>query len=106
MNAPLLEPPVTRWECHHCSFTDCTREVEPHSRFHHCAGLGITAPMVPEGTRARVVAHERDDYINGDLVRFNDDGRPIASITTEYPDGHQDCVVFAATAQTGSSAKS
>lgn len=104
MGVPLLEPPVTRWECNHCSFRDTTREAGPHSRFHACAGLGMTAPMVQEGSGARLIVHERDDYIGDEDVQLSADGRPIASIQTEHADGHTDCVVFAPTAHAGAGA--
>jgi hypothetical protein len=100
VQVPMFAIPVRRWECSHCNQTDVTREVEPHTRFHHCAGLGITAPMVPEGSRARVVANEREDYVGTEDVRLDDAGRPVMSISTEYPDGRNDLVVFAPTAST------
>lgn len=99
MQIPMLQAPVRRWECPNCDFTDVTREVEPHSRFHACAGLnGFTAPMVPEGSKARVIANEREDYVGAEDVRTDAAGRPIMSITTEHEDGHTDCVVYAPTA--------
>lgn len=104
MDVPILEPAVTRWECGHCSYTDTTRVAEPHSRFHHCAGLGITAPMVREGSGARTVANDREDYVGKEVVQTNDNGRPVMSITTEYPDGHTDLVVLAPIATTRSAA--
>ena len=95
----LLEPPVTRWECAHCTFRDVTRVAGPHSRFHPCAGLGgITAPMIPEGTAAKVVAVEREDYIGGEDVQYNAAGRPIMQVLTERSDGSNDVIVFAPTA--------
>lgn len=102
---PVLEPPVTNWECPHCNTTDSTREAQPHTRFHACPGLGITAPMIREGSGARLVKNEREDYEGSEDVRRDADGRPIASISTEYPDGRNDLVVFAPTATAGASAR-
>jgi hypothetical protein len=53
--------------------------------------------MLPAGVRAKISVNEREDYINGDLVQRDENGRPIMSITTEREDGI-DCVAFAPTA--------
>lgn len=91
---PILAP-EHRWECPNCQYTDVTHETEAHSRFHPCRGLkGLTAPMVPAGTRCKVEAHEREDYINGDDVQTDGDGRPIMNVITTRDDG-QDCTVYA-----------
>lgn len=87
-----------RWECPNCPATDVTRQAQPHTRFHACPGLnGLTAPMVPAGTRCKVEAVEREDYINGDLVQVDGQGRPVMSVITTRDDG-QDCAVYAPTA--------
>ena len=78
----------TRWTCPNCPATDVTHEAQPHTRFHTCRGLkGLTAPMVPAGTRCKVEALERQDYINGDLVQTDGEGRPVMSIITTRDDG-------------------
>lgn len=90
-----------RWECPNCTHTDVTNEALPHSRFHPCRGLrGLTAPMIPAGTKAKIEAHDRDDYVNGEHVQTDVDGRPIMSVTTTRDDG-EDCLVFAPTATNG-----
>jgi hypothetical protein len=87
-----------RWECPNCTLTDVTHDPRPHSRMHDCAGLkGLTAPMVPAGTKCKVETHEREDYIAGELVRTDGDGRPIMNLITTRDDG-TDCVVYAPTA--------
>lgn len=92
---PLLEPPVTRWECPNCPAEDVTSEAQPHTRFHICAGLaGLNAPMVPAGTKAKVVAHEREDYIGREDVQFDGNQRPVMSVTTTRDDG-EDLAVYA-----------
>lgn len=85
---------ATRWECPNCPQTAVTPGVGGN-RFHDCPGVGgLTAPMVVRGTRCKVVAKEREDYINGEDVTYNADGRPIMSIETTRNDG-TDVVVFA-----------
>lgn len=91
----LLQPPEQHWECPNCDLKDVTREANPHTRFHSCPGLkGITAPMIPEGVRAIVVANEREDYVGNQDVHYDNEGRPIMSVTTIRDDG-QDCAVLA-----------
>ncbi len=90
----------TRWECPNCTHTDVTHETRPHSRFHNCRGLrGLWAPMVEAGTRCKVEARDREDYVNGDLVRTDGEGRPVMSVVTTRDDG-QDCAVYAPCATT------
>jgi hypothetical protein len=91
----LLLTPEQRWECPNCTETSVTREARPHSRMHDCRGLkGLTAPMVPAGTRCKVEAHEREDYLNGDTVTRDGDGLPIMNVTTTREEGN-DVAVFA-----------
>lgn len=92
-----LAPPERRWECPNCTHTDVTREVAPHSRFHFCPKLGLSAPMVPAGTRAKVEAVEREDYIGDEDVQVNDAGRPIMAVVTTRDEGN-DVAVYAPTA--------
>jgi hypothetical protein len=88
----------THWICPNCPAVDVTHEVEPHTRFHDCAGLaGLTAPMVREGVKCKVEAVEREDYVGNEDVRYDDNGRPIMSVLTTRDDGN-DLVVFAPTA--------
>jgi len=102
---PVFEPPVKRWECSHCAFRDVTTQLEPHTRFHACPGMGgMTTPMVEEGSGARTVAVAREDYVGREHVQMADDGRVLTSISTEYPDGRNDLVVFAPTASTSANA--
>lgn len=90
-----------RWECPNCTFTDVTYETQPHSRFHACRGLrGLTAPMVPAGTKCKVQAMDRQDYVNGDLVQTDGEGRVVMSVVTTRDDG-QDCAVYAPCATGG-----
>lgn len=94
MNVPRLAP-EHRWACPNCTQTDVTREPRPHTRFHTCAGLrGLTAPFLPAGTRARVEARDRDDYVGGDMVTTDGDGRPVMAVVTTRDDG-EDVAVMA-----------
>ncbi len=96
--------PEQRWSCPNCTAEEVTRQVEPHTRFHACRGLrGLTAPMVPTGTRCKVVAHEREDYIGDEDVQYDGNGRPVMSVETVREDGN-DLAVFAPTAHGGMSA--
>lgn len=94
---PILQP-ERRWACPSCDLTDVTREAQPHTRMHACRGLkGLTAPMVPAGIHAEHRAVEREDYINGDLVQTDGEGRPVMAVYTHRDDGI-DCTVYAPTA--------
>lgn len=85
-----------RWTCPNCTTTAVTHGAG--NRFHPCAGLaGLLAPMVLDGVRASVRAVLREDYIGGEDVRCDGEGRPVTAVVTEREDG-QDCVVYAPTA--------
>jgi hypothetical protein len=91
----VLLQPERRWSCPNCTRTDVTHEARPHSRFHSCRGLkGLTAPMVPDGTRCKVEAVERGDYVGKEIVTLDGDNRPVMSVVTTRDNG-QDCAVFA-----------
>lgn len=95
---PILQPRIIHWYCPNCSATQVTREPRPHTRFHSCPGLyGLTAPMLEVGTKAKVVAKEREDYVGTDIVQTDDRGVPMMSVVTTRDDG-QDAIVFAPTA--------
>jgi hypothetical protein len=94
MEIPILKP-EQRWECPNCTATDVTHESGPHTRFHACRGLrGLTAPYVPAGTRCKVEAVEREDYINKEAVTLDGEGRPVMRVETTRNDGN-DVAVFA-----------
>ena len=90
---PVLAP-ERRWECPNCDHTDVTREPEPHTRMHTCSGLrGLTAPMVPAGTKAKVETVERGDYVGDEIVTTDGEGRPVMAVVTTRDEG-QDCAVL------------
>lgn len=99
MTVPLVGV-TRRWHCPACGLTDVTHEPRPHTRFHTCHRLrGLTAPMVPAGTRAKVEVREREDYVGNERVQLDPErGRPVMSIVTIRDDG-EDVVVFAPSAQ-------
>lgn len=100
---PVLLASEQRWECPNCTATDVThlRADLPASRFHPCRGLqGLTAPMVPAGTRCKVQALGREDYIAGDHVTADGEGRPVMAVETIRDDG-TDRAVFAPCAVAG-----
>lgn len=98
MTLPLLSP-ERRWECPNCTATHITRETQPHTPFHTCRGLrGLTAPFVPAGTKAKVEAMERGDYVGHELVQTDGEGRPVMAVVTTRDEG-QDCAVLAPTAR-------
>jgi hypothetical protein len=88
VDVPLLHA-VTRWECPNCDVTDATAPLPPgSSRFHTCAGLhSLTAPLVRAGTRCKVTAEERADYLGGEIQATGDDGRPYMAVRTTRDDG-------------------
>jgi hypothetical protein len=94
----ILQPPQQRWSCPNCPATDVT--FGKPNRFHRCRGLaGLLAPLVLDGSGARVLAVEREDYIAGQLVQYDGEGRPVAAVVTERPDGSRDVMVNAPTAK-------
>lgn len=96
MTIPLLTR-EQRWTCPNCDTETVTHDPRANP-FHRCRGLaGLTAPLVPAGTRCKVTAHEREDFIGRESVQLHE-GRPIAQIRTERDEG-QDCVVLAPTAR-------
>lgn len=91
----ILRPVARHWHCPNCDLTTVTNRPDVHTPFHACRGLrGISAPMVPDGTRAKVETREREDYIGAERVQVDGDNRPVMSVVTTRDDG-QDCAVLA-----------
>lgn len=99
MNVPLLHS-FDDWECPNCDVTDHTPALPPGaSRFHTCAGLHLlTAPLVRAGTRCKVEAEVRADYLGNEIQNTGDDGKPYMAIRTTREDG-DDLAVNAGLAQ-------
>lgn len=98
MGAPLFVV-ERQWYCPNCPVTSVTSESRPHSQFHTCAGLrGLVAPLLEVGTKAKVEAREREDYVGSEKVQLDPErGRPVMSVVTTRDNG-QDTIVFAPTA--------
>jgi hypothetical protein len=89
---------VRDWYCPACGLTDQTREPRPHTQYHVCPkSRMLSIAMLPAGVRARIVVHEREDYVGNEQVRLAE-GRPVMSVETQRPDGSNDVAVFAPTA--------
>ena len=56
------------------------------------------APLVRAGTRCKVTAEEREDYLNGEIQATGDDGRPYMAVRTTRGDG-EDLMVNAGLAR-------
>ena len=96
MSVPILNP-TQHWECPNCGLQDVTHNAGVGTRYHNCPKLaGLSAPMLPAGTRGHLRAVERGDYVGKDIVTKDGNGRPIMAIVTEREEG-QDCVVLAPT---------
>lgn len=100
MSVPLLAR-VERWHCPNCPATDTTKGLAANAvRFHPCPGLcGLTAPLLRAAVDAKVEPVERGDYVGGELVQTDDDGRPWMAVRTTRADGSNDLAVLAPTAQ-------
>lgn len=66
---------------------------------HNCPGMrGFSIPMVPAGQRADVRLVERGDYLAGEDVPLDGEGRPWMRAEVERPSGQVDVWVYAPTA--------
>lgn len=94
MTAPQLSK---RWVCadecgsHATTYDDAL----PH---HACnARGGLMVPLIVEGSKVKMTAVEREDYVGSELVQTNDEGRPVMATVTTRDDG-EDCTIYAPTA--------
>lgn len=76
-----------RWYCPNCLLETVTRGAFLPNRFHTCPRFGLTAPMVIAGTKAKVEAVEREDYVGTEKVALSDTGRPIMAFVTTRDEG-------------------
>lgn len=95
----LMLATIRRWSCPNCHKEDVTTDPRPHTRFHVCPKLrGLTAPMLPVGTSAKVELREREDYVGKEQVQLDPERqRPVMSVVTTRDEG-QDVIAFAPTA--------
>lgn len=86
---------ITRYYCPNCDQTLAVKNrrmsVDGGKRDYHthiCPGLGgMHAPFIVEGVDCKVEAQVRDDFVGGDLVAYDEHGRPITAVTTTRDDG-------------------
>ncbi len=99
MTIPLIHA-RQGWECPNCDVTEVTVPLPPGaSRFHTCAGLhALSAPLIRTGTRCKVEAEERADYLGKEIQNTGDDGKPYMAVRTTRDDG-EDIAVNAGLAQ-------
>ena len=79
----------------------CARGCGSHARtyddklpHHPCKAMnGLMVPLIAVGTKAKVEAVERQDYVGNDIVNYTD-GKVIMSTVVTRDDG-QDCTVYA-----------
>lgn len=86
------------WACPACGLAQRVAPPLPPNatRMHTCARLHmITAPMVRAGADCKLVAVEREDYLNGEIQTTGEDGRAYMAVRTDYADGHTDLAVHA-----------
>ena len=90
---------IRHWHCPECKLTDATKDNGVGTRYHQCPRLrGLSVPMLLAGVNAKIVLHEREDYIGDEVVQLDPERkRPVMSIVTERDNG-QDVVVLAPTA--------
>lgn len=94
----MILQPEQRWECPSCDFTDVTHIPGYVSHLHPCRGQRLLmVPMVPAGTRAVHVVRDREDYVGGELVQADAEGRVVMAVNTIRDDG-MDATVYAPTA--------
>lgn len=92
---------VQHWVCANGCGQTFDSPTPVTNRFHTCPRLRyLQAPLVLEGTKARVFLREREDYVGGELVQLDPEKRrPVMSIITERADGSNDTIVLAPTAR-------
>jgi hypothetical protein len=86
-----------RWHCSNgCDAAAITYDAK--LPMHPCPKMnGLLVPLILIGTKAKQEAVERGDYVGGELVQTDANGRVIMSVVTTRDDG-QDCTVYPPTA--------
>ena len=98
----VMLPSVREWYCPNCKTRAQLPLPKPRqTHFHTCPRLrGLSAPLIPAGTAAKVEAMDREDYVGKDKVQIDENGRPVMSVVTTRDNG-QDTAVFAPAATGG-----
>lgn len=95
-----LIPAEQVWACERCPTRVRTRGHGVRTPLHPCSGAsGFRLPMIAEGERGDVRTVEREDYVTGEDVQRDGDGRPIMRAEVEHADGHTDVWAYAPTAK-------
>lgn len=103
MGHVLLDPPAKTWVCPSCGYTEMAKGQD--NRWHRCGKqAGVLVPLVLEGTKAKHVLLEREDYEGEQLAQRDENGRAVMSLLTIRDNG-QDCTVLAPTAVIGEEAR-
>jgi len=99
MSVPLLVT-VVDWSCPNCPVTCRAPHPPPGQvKMHTCPGLHmLTAPMVPAGTKCKVTAEERQEYLGAEVQKTGDDGIPYMAVRTTRDEG-SDLIVNAGLAR-------
>ena len=86
---------LKRWHCPNCDLKHVTQLADPNLPFHRCVGThGLEVPYVEEGTRAKIVVVEREDYVGREMVQADNRGVPVMSVLTVRDEG-MDTTVYA-----------
>lgn len=68
------------WSCPNCTETAVTHRAN-ETKFHNCRGLFLLwCPMVVDGTRCKVEAIEREDFVGKEDVQLDARGRPVMAV--------------------------
>lgn len=87
--------PRRRFGCPNCAAAVATPAGEARTPLHPCPGMaGLVVPMVPAGVRAEHRVRLREDYVGGEMVARDGEGRVVMSVVTTRDDG-EDCTVYA-----------
>lgn len=82
------------WSCPRC--TEMARTVDSKLPMHRCVGMaGLLVPLTREGEKTHQVAVDREDYVNGEDVQRDANGRPVMAVQTHHHDGSADCTIYA-----------
>jgi hypothetical protein len=103
---PILTPEPVVYVCDRCPERARIPSADHRVPMHNCRGRALmSVPMIREGERADVRLVPRGDYVNGDDVRADQEGRVFMRSEVEHPDGHVDVFVYAPTAYSVASAE-
>lgn len=101
----LISPKPVVYACDRCTIRARVASADTRVPMHNCPGRALMSiPLIREGERADVRLVERDDYVNGDDVRKDAEGRVFMRCEVTRADGHTDVWVYCPTAYASASA--